>query len=1100
MPTVPAGQPPPLLRFKMIPPAPGLSVLRRPRLMDRMRESLEDGDRRGTAIIAGAGYGKTTLAASFLREASVESVWYTLDPSDRDPRLFFRYLIEVIRRRCDDFGRLAEELLRENAALSGDAAVDRFVDVLINDARETLAGRIVLCLDDVHQLEGSASVMRGLRRLLAHMPDALHIVFTSRTTPRIGLRRLKLQGRVRLIEQDDLAFTLEETRHFLQAYGLPAEDARLEGLHAQARGWVTALQLLRHQTMTGHANDARPDEARLARTREEVFDYFGDDVYSHEDGQIRLFLRRSCPPEILDASILSCVLDDMPVRGILENLQRRHLFIVPLGAPEGTCAYHPLFRDFLARKLLEVEGEPAARELHARYGSAYEQHGDHAAALRHYQEAGASAALAALLAREGPSMVEHGMLDTVRRACDAMGDPAVHPPRLLLLRAEIQRIEGDYAGASRAFDAGIRAAPDLSPQERAAALQGKAYAEMKLGAVDDAQALSREALGLLDEGEHGLRARILNTLSIAHHRLGRYDDAIAGWKEALELARRAGDRALVRRVAHNLGLPHAMRGEYDAALDYFRMLLQLEEDAGSPPSPEYATATLNVARIEILRGRLREAAGRLDDALEISRKFDLKALRGDVLEAQGNLLRESGDAQGARERYAAARAIFTELGLEELRDNVEEEETRLLLWAGAPGEALRRAEELLARGGSSEAPAARRASLMQLAGEARLRSAERSDGPVAGAVALLERARELNREIGQHYQEAEAGLLLARAILLSGDPVRARAEAEAGLWIAVRFGYSHMAQRAAQGSRLFQDLLAALPEWRTMARQGGEGQDAGRVLVAGAEDDLIIRLLGAVEVYRDERKRIPASAWTLRKALRILCFLCASRERRATKDRIVDTFWPDASPDVIERNFHPTISYLRKALNMSHPVRKNFILFERGAYLLNPRYRYRIDLAEFEDGIRAARVARRSDPEGALRRYDAALRLYRGDFLEEEYDDWAEAPRTHYAGLYTAGLEEAGSLLASLGRWEPAQECFARLVQRDPFGESASCGLMEAFSKLGNRAGVVQEYERLTRALREELDMDPLPDTRAVYESALGGGERQKPRRKSRKL
>src|SRR5262245_47243742 len=101
----------------MIPPAPGLAVLRRGRLFDRLKESLEHPERRGTAIIAGAGYGKTTLLAGFLQEAAAESVWYSLDPSDRDPILFFRYLIAVIRQRCDEFGHLTGEVLEDPATL-----------------------------------------------------------------------------------------------------------------------------------------------------------------------------------------------------------------------------------------------------------------------------------------------------------------------------------------------------------------------------------------------------------------------------------------------------------------------------------------------------------------------------------------------------------------------------------------------------------------------------------------------------------------------------------------------------------------------------------------------------------------------------------------------------------------------------------------------------------------------------------------------------------------------------------------------------------------------------------------------------------------------
>jgi len=906
-----------------------------------------------------------------------------------------------------------------------------------------------------------------------------------------------------VIDQNDLTFSGEETGELLlRVFGLTVDAARVAHMHAQAQGWVTALQLLRQQAMSRATGDVPPDDA-LARTREEVFQYFGDDVYARESEQVRVFLRRSSLPSILDTGILAAVLDDLPVAGIVENLLRRNLFVLPLAGRWEAHTYHPLFREFLARKLREEEGEGAARALHERYGCAFREREDFAAALRHFAEARAAAPLAALLIREGPALVQHGMLETVKSALADMGDSR-DDPRLILLRAEIERIEGDYAGALRSFDRGLSAADALSSTERAGALQGKAYAAMKLGSLEQSEDLARQALDLAGAEDPALSARILNTRSIVEYRLGRYDDAIRGWKEALDLARRAGDRALLRRVAHNLGLPHGTRGEYDKALDYFRMLLHMEEEQEAPIGPEYATAALNVARIEILRGSMQDAATHLDDALEISRKFGLQALRGDVLEAQGNLLREIGDAEGARTRYAAARRVFTELGLDDLRDDVDEEEARLLLRIGVEHEALRRADDLLRRCGESGAvPAARRASALQLAGEARLEvartgtlAAAEASRVLAESARLLDQARAVFREDGLRFQEAESGLLLARARLALGEDAAARAAAREALALVSRFGYAHMARKVSAGreaprgrsaERSLVEVLASIPEWEAIGGSSPAADAAEPMSGALAGHDLTIHMLGPVEVYRDERRRIPATAWTLRKALRILCYLAAARDRRATKDRIVDTFWQDSSLDVIEKNFHPTISYLRKALNMSHVVKKNFILFEKGAYRLNPQYRYRIDVVELEEAVRAARAARQSDPAEALRHYERARALYRGDFLEEEYEDWAEAPREHYSGLLGACLEEAGTLHEAAGRWDRALACYEGLVERDPLSEPASCRVMKARAALGNRAGVAAEYQRLVKVLKDQLGVEPLPETVSAYEDAVGG-------------
>ena len=47
---------------------------------------------------------------------------------------------------------------------------------------------------------------------------------------------------------------------------------------------------------------------------------------------------------------------------------------------------------------------------------------------------------------------------------------------------------------------------------------------------------------------------------------------------------------------------------------------------------------------------------------------------------------------------------------------------------------------------------------------------------------------------------------------------------------------------------------------------------------------------------------------------------------------------------------------------------------------------------------------------------------------------------------------------------------------------------MQACAAMGNRAGVVKEYQRLTRVLKDELGVAPHPDTRALYERITRAG------------
>ena len=99
--------PVPLLRAKLLPPSPGPLHLPRPRLHRRLASGLE---KRATLVVAGPGYGKTGLVARFLRDLGGDSVWCWLDPSDRDPWMFFRYLIHGVQEHTPEFGERSEGL------------------------------------------------------------------------------------------------------------------------------------------------------------------------------------------------------------------------------------------------------------------------------------------------------------------------------------------------------------------------------------------------------------------------------------------------------------------------------------------------------------------------------------------------------------------------------------------------------------------------------------------------------------------------------------------------------------------------------------------------------------------------------------------------------------------------------------------------------------------------------------------------------------------------------------------------------------------------------------------------------------------------------
>lgn len=1077
-----------LLAAKLLPPAIGPLHLSRQRLMDRLRAAL---DTRATILVAGPGYGKTALLARFLRESGEDSVWCSLDSSDRDPSVLFRYLVQGVKEHAPDFGRRSQGLWEALHFRPEEA--EHLVNVFIGDAEESLGGRIVLVLDGVQHLEGAEPCARSLRRLLARLPGSMHLVLVGRSLPEIGLEPLLAKGEVTLIDGEDLLFTRQETLTLLRdTFGLPARQETVERLHTRTRGWVTALQLLRQTARLGAEADDLP-ESLFARTDVEIFDYFSEEVLASEPREVREFLLGSCPPTAIDPEVCAEVLPNLDVHAILAEMVRRHLFISALESRSPYYAYDPLFLDFLRRKLRAGRSVEEARALDQRYGRAFLRRGSIARALQHFLAAECVRGIVGLLQQHGEALVRAGLLGAVREAALFLATRGVRSPAASALWGEACRLTGDHGAAVSHFEAALAErgewAGEIAGRARVAALQGLAYSLLKTGDVARAAETAAQALVETGDRDPGQRARVLNTLAIVRYRQERTAEALALWQEALGCARQAGDEHLILMIAHNLGLPHAMAGDFQRASECFSILTGPENPR---LGPEEGAAYLNLARIATLQGAHTRAASLLANAREIAQKSQLQGLLADVLEEEGNLCRERGDLDAARERYDRARALLTALGRLDLLDNLTEEEAILAARRGDDGAAVSLAEsavESRRAAGDSEGTA----SALLALGEVRVRT-----GAARRAAPALAEAAAFFSSTGRAYQECVARLWLALARYQDRDRHPAVAQALQALEIAARLDYRTAVLKVAALDKGFRVLLASLAEAPSYLREAppdslaarlaavpDAGTAAGRDALPDDAADLTVRLLGTVEVYRDAQTRIPARAWKIPRALQVVCYLAAARDHRTTRDCLADALWGDARPSVIERTFHPTISFLHRALNYGHNVPKNFIQCERGAYLLNPAYRYDIDVEMFDEHVRTARSkASGGDASGALADYEVAIALHRGPLMEGEYDKWIEPLRAHYEDLYVAVLGETAELHMQRGGAGAAAACLRTLVEHRPVDEEASGRLMRALGALGDREGIAKELARLRQALAEESSSPPLPGSLEAYEES----------------
>jgi two-component SAPR family response regulator len=251
--------------------------------------------------------------------------------------------------------------------------------------------------------------------------------------------------------------------------------------------------------------------------------------------------------------------------------------------------------------------------------------------------------------------------------------------------------------------------------------------------------------------------------------------------------------------------------------------------------------------------------------------------------------------------------------------------------------------------------------------------------------------------------------------------------------------------------------------------------------------DLTLNMLGPVEIFRDPARSFAADAWTTRRARDILCYIVSRRHHRAPKDTIIDTFWAEDNVATIEKNFHPTISHIRKALNSNQPLKQNFIIYRDGDYQLNSEFSYCIDTETFERLISDGETARRErDYDQCVDCYQRAVALYRGDFMQGTYEPWVDEQRSYYREQYLRMLESLAAVAEKKQEFVQAMALAHKILRDDPFREDIHCLIMRAQAALGNRVAVKEQYETLRGLLQTELGVEPAAQTLKAYKELVG--------------
>jgi LuxR family transcriptional regulator, maltose regulon positive regulatory protein len=427
---------PELLSTKLVPPAPRPGLIARAGLLSLLQAAL---DAKLCLLDAPAGSGKTTLLAQWCATAGAGRVaWVSLDETDNHPTSLWISMIQALRRVEPGVGTAALRAL-QRTSVDHERAV---LPSLLNDLTGT-GLPLVLVLDDYH-LVTDATCHQTVTYFLDRLPANVHLLLATRVDPPLPLARMRAKGELAELRMADLQFTDEEAAALLNgAMGLRLTTEDVERLAERTEGWAAGLYL------AGLSLRGREDPSAFIAAfhgdNRHVADYLAADVLARQPEETRTFLLRTSILRRLSGPLCDAVLDTEGSAGLLEELERSNLFLLPLDDRRMWYRYHQLFGELLRLEL--GNSEPAlipalhrrAAAWHGRYGDV-EENIHHATAAGEFHDAGA------LIASHWLAFWRSGRRATVSRWLDGLPEEAITAdPPVAFVAAWI----GGFSGASK---------------------------------------------------------------------------------------------------------------------------------------------------------------------------------------------------------------------------------------------------------------------------------------------------------------------------------------------------------------------------------------------------------------------------------------------------------------------------------------------------------------------------------------------------------------------------------------------------------------------------------------------------------------------------
>ena len=512
--------------------------------------------------------------------------WISLDEGDNDIQRFYGHFVAALHTipKLED-AHVGDTGLA-NLQSSQIPSKELLITSLINDIVENVPP-FGIVLDDFHVIKAS-QVNEMLMFLVENLPTNMHIFLSSRADPSWSLARLRVEGQLIELRADELRFTSEESKVFLnKMMDLDLSLADVVALEAHTEGWIAGLQ------MAALSMQGRTDKSDFIRSfsgsHRFVLDYLMEEVLKQQTATIQEFLFKTSILERMTASLCDALMGRDDSRLVLAQLDNANLFLIPLDDERRWYRYHHLFADLLQQRLQQEQGY-SVRNLHRQASDWYEKNGLITEAMKHTLKAKDFEQAAERIEQVGWAIFTRGEMATVIRWISAL------PQNILSSRPQLNVLYAWAMAKSGHLDEVETCLQGVDTQTMKGEVAAvRAYVAGVRGNLSQAVELAQIALAELPEENLPMRAIVTQNLGVAYHWNGDPIAATQFLTKAAELTRLANQKFQTLTTLAILGRAHEMQGNLHKAVEIYQDAIDLASESSQQPVPFAGMAHVGMA-------------------------------------------------------------------------------------------------------------------------------------------------------------------------------------------------------------------------------------------------------------------------------------------------------------------------------------------------------------------------------------------------------------------------------------------------------------------------------------------------------------------------